>query len=201
LRVPRQRFVSIYDKLLESLMDDKMAGAMRTTSGDEVVSGPVLAKRLGLTATSVSRLAANGVVVRKGRGKYLAWASARAYIGHVSKTTRTSPVQTARERVLRLQGDRLEQQMKVERKELVTFSEGVATAAALSHMFRGSLLAFRTRIGGRLGLSRADSELVYEEACGILTELSRANDYADHLQAVAQAAVEKELAKGDARAA
>ena len=107
-----------------------------------------------------------------------------------------------RKRVLRLQGDKLELAMKIERKDLVPFSEGVATAAAMSHLFKASLLAAKARLGSQLSLSRDGAEVVSEWARGVLGEVSSTtNDYADHLQAVAQAAVEAELAKGEDRAA
>jgi phage terminase Nu1 subunit (DNA packaging protein) len=170
---------------------------MAKISDDAIVTGPELAKLLGITPTTVSKLGGDGTVVRCGRGRYRLGPSVRGYCESHRKASshRTSPTQTERARVLRLQGDRLEQQMKVERKDLVSFAEGVATAATMSHLFRSSLLAARTRLAGQLSLSRADSEIVYEWACSVLTEISQANSYADDLQAVAQEAVEKELAK------
>jgi phage terminase Nu1 subunit (DNA packaging protein) len=110
-----------------------MARATKTTAGDEVVSGPVLAKRLGLTATSVSRLAVNGVLVRKSRGKYLAWASARAYISHVSKTNRASPASVARAKLLDIQAKRAEFAMA---REMAVFVRAADVCADVTEVFR-----------------------------------------------------------------
>ena len=171
---------------------------MAKISDDRIVSGPELAKLLGITPTTVSKLGGDGVLVRCGRGRYRLGPSIRGYCESHRKASshRASPTQTERARVLRLQGDRLEQQMKVERKELVSFGEGVATAAAMCRLFKAGILAFRTRLAGRLALTREGAEIVYEESCQLLKEVHEANDYADHLQAVAQEAVDKELAKG-----
>jgi hypothetical protein len=57
----------------------------KTKTDDELVTGPVLAKRLGLTATSVSRLATGGKLSKASRGKYWAWASVRMYIKSVNE--------------------------------------------------------------------------------------------------------------------
>jgi len=48
------------------------------SDGDEIVSGQALGARLGLTATRVSKLGGDGVMLRAGRGKYRAWASAKS---------------------------------------------------------------------------------------------------------------------------
>jgi hypothetical protein len=176
---------------------------MAKISDDAIVTGPELAKLLGITPTTASKLGGDGVLVRCGRGRYRLGPSVRGYCESHRKasSSRTSPTQTERARVLRLQGDRLEQQLKVERKDLVPFSEGVAAAAAMTHLFKAGLLSAKASLGARLSSSRADSEIIYDWACGVLTELSQVNSYADHLQAVAQAAVEKELAREKDRSA
>ena len=113
--------------------------------------------------------------------------------------TIAAAVGSERARLLKAQADKAELALKIERKDLVPFSEGVATAAAMSHLFKSSLLGAKTRLGVQLALSRDGAEVVNEWARGVLTEVSSVNDYADHLQAVAQAAVEKELAKGEGK--
>jgi hypothetical protein len=164
----------------------------------KLVSTSDICALFGVTRKTVAVWTAAGMLERVAHGRFDLAKSVRAFAKHAKHgaggETIATEVGSERARLLKAQADRAELQLKVERKDLVPFSEGVATAAAMTHLFRSSLLAFRTRLGGRLSLTRADGEIVYEQACEILTELSQANDYADHLQAVAQAAVEKELA-------
>jgi hypothetical protein len=164
---------------------------------DDMVSGPAeLADKLGVTLKTFESLATERVAVRIAHGQYLVFATIKNYIERLRRTATGREGESAKEkqRLLKAQADRAEMQLKVERKDLVSFAEGVATAATMSHLFKSSLLAARTRLAGQLSLSRSDSEIVYEWACGVLKEISEVNGYADHLQAVAQEAVEKELA-------
>ena len=165
-----------------------------------------LCELFAVSRKTIEQWAKLGIVARTGRGEFDLKRSVRGFAKHMHDQAQRSggptiaaAVGSERARLLKAQADKAELALKIERKDLVPFSEGVATAAAMSHLFRSSLLAARTRLGGRLSLSRADSEIVYEWACEVLTEISQTNDYADHLQAVAQAAVEKELAKGEGK--
>jgi phage terminase Nu1 subunit (DNA packaging protein) len=146
---------------LKSVVDDKMARAIKS---DEVVSGPVLAKRLGLTATSVSRLAANGVVVRKGRGKYLAWASARAYIGHVSKV--------ARAKLLDIQAQRQKFAMEREMGGWCREADVCADVREAFRIVRDGMMRVPARMAADSPhLTRADIMRLEDSTRAVLTEL------------------------------
>jgi biotin operon repressor len=149
-----------------------MARATKTTAGDEVVSGPVLAKRLGLTATSVSRLAVNGVLVRKSRGKYLAWASARAYISHVSKTNRTSPTSIARAKLLTVQTERARFAMERETGGWVREVDVCADVREVIRIARDHIMQIpRRRAQDSPHLLRSDITRLEDSTARVLTEL------------------------------
>jgi phage terminase Nu1 subunit (DNA packaging protein) len=144
----------------------------RAIKSDEVVSGPVLAKRLGLTATSVSRLAANGVVVRKGRGKYLAWASARAYIGHVSKTNRASPASVARAKLLDIQAQRQKFAMEREMGGWCREADVCADVREAFRIVRDGMMRVPARMAADSPhLTRADIMRLEDSTRAVLTEL------------------------------
>jgi hypothetical protein len=167
----------------------------------ESVSTAELCELFNVHRSTVARWVKSGLLVRRSHGQFDFVAAVRGYAKLVaakadgSEPTVAAAVGSERARLLKAQADRAELQLKVERKSLVPFSEGVATAAAMSHLFRAGTLAYRTRLAGRLALSREGAEIVYEESCALLKDVSEANSYADHLQAVAQAAVEAELAR------
>jgi biotin operon repressor len=52
---------------------------MAKISDDAIVSGPEIAKLLGITPTTVSKLGGDGVLVRCGRGQYRLGPSVRGY--------------------------------------------------------------------------------------------------------------------------
>src|SRR5271166_89768 len=92
------------------------------SDGDEIVSGQALDARLGLTATRVSKLGGDGVMLRAGRGKYRAWASAKSYCEFLRKASsgRQSPTAEARRRLLEAQCARVEHRMQVDRGDLLS---------------------------------------------------------------------------------
>jgi hypothetical protein len=93
----------------------------RSSCEDEIVTGQVLAARLGLTATRVSKLAGDGVMVRAARGKYRAWASAKSYCESLRKAAsgRESATAQARRRLIEAQALRAEKLYQKECGHLV----------------------------------------------------------------------------------
>src|ERR1700691_1982720 len=95
---------------------------------DEVVSAPVLAKRLGVTPTTVSKLGGDGILIRSGRGRYRLWSSVLGYVSHLRKasTSRASPTAVARSTLLRIQASRAQLQFDREAGNLVSVDQAHA---------------------------------------------------------------------------
>lgn len=74
-----------------------------------------LAKWLCLSERRISQLATEGIVVRKGRGRYLLRESVKAYIGALRDRHEAGPL---KERELRLKCEKLEQDIDRRRDEI-----------------------------------------------------------------------------------
>jgi hypothetical protein len=134
-----------------------MTKAKTKTDGDEIVTGPVLAKRLGLTATSVSRLAANGRLVKVSRGRFLAWASARSYLKSVtdSASARQSPVALARAELIQLQVRKAQFSLDREAGKYIDLAETQRYMAAYVNIHRREMMAIPNRVAAEMNLGRA----------------------------------------------
>ena len=123
---------------------------------DELVTGPELAARLGLTATPVSRLAAGGKLVKEGRGRFWAWASARAYIKSVteSASARQSPAALARAESLKFQVARARLQYDQERRKLIDRAQTEKAIEIVHTALRREIMAVPERIGQEMGFDR-----------------------------------------------
>jgi hypothetical protein len=135
-----------------------MAKAKRADD-DEVVSASTLARRLGITQTSVSRLAGDGVLVRAERGRYQAWASVRGYLDHFRKASsgKSSPASIARAKLLDVQARRTQFLYETERNEWVRVDAIGPVVVERFRLMRDGVLAAKDRIGGVLPhLNRED---------------------------------------------
>jgi len=147
--------------------------AKKPTIDDEVVGAQVLARRLNLTVTSMSRLAAQGVLVKRGRGKYLAWASVRSLIEHRDRASalKASPASVARAALLRIQAQRAALAYKREQAQLVDIDDVTDRISALFKICRAGMLALPARLAARCALTREAALAADDEVRAILTEL------------------------------
>jgi hypothetical protein len=167
----------------------------------ESVSTAELCELFNVHRSTVARWVKSGLLVRRSHGQFDFVAAVRGYAKLVaakdgSEPTVATQVGSERARLLKAQADRAEMQLAVERKELVPFSEGAACAVTLTHIFRAGVLAFKSRLAGRLSL-REGAEIVYSEGCALLQEISDMDVYSERLLDVAREGIERELAKGD----
>jgi phage terminase Nu1 subunit (DNA packaging protein) len=145
---------------------------------DELVSATTLAKRLGLVVTSVSRLAAQGALVKNARGQYLAWASVRAYVAQKENAfvSRASPASLARAELLKIQAERAAFAFKREQAQLVDAGEMEDAVRALILVSRAAMLSLSSRVAGALpGLTREDATRVDDIVRACLTGIATAD--------------------------
>ncbi len=142
---------------------------------DEVVDGRLLAQRLGLTATSVSRLASYGAVAKAGRGKYYLWGSVQAYLKHRDKeaASRASPASVARAELLKVQAARAKLALTREQARLVDIDDVTDRISALFKICRAGMLALGPRVAAAVPhLTREDCLRVDDEVRRVLTSLA-----------------------------
>jgi phage terminase Nu1 subunit (DNA packaging protein) len=146
---------------------------------DEMVSAVTLARRLGLTQTSVSRLAGDGILVRASRGRYLAWASVRGYLDHFRKASsgQSSPASTARAKLLEVQAQRQQFAMERETGGWVREETICADVREVFRIARDGMLRIPKRMAADSPhLTREDITRLEDSTRAVLTELSAAGD-------------------------
>ena len=172
---PRHPAIAIAEEILKLLSDVYMRGMTREPpiDDDEVVDGRLLAQRLGLTATSLSRLASYGALRKATRGKYWLWGSVRAYLAHRDReaASRASPASTARAELLKIQAARAALAFARERGELVDVEDVTDRVTALFKICRAGMLALPARLAARCGLTRETALAADDEIRAVLTEI------------------------------
>jgi hypothetical protein len=151
----------------------------KKTDDDEVVSAVTLARRLGLTQTSVSRLAGDGILVRASRGRYLAWASARGYVEHFKKASsgRASPASTARAKLLDIQAQRQQFAMERETGGWWRAEDICADVREAFRVARDGMMAIPRRMAADSPhLTREDITRLEDSTRAVVTELGEAGD-------------------------
>jgi phage terminase Nu1 subunit (DNA packaging protein) len=154
-----------------------------STPGD-LVSGPVLARWLGVTDHTVREMAKAGIVVRVKRGLYRHEESVRGAFEHVRQTASQrggeASLEAMREqriRIAKAQADALE--AKNEELSGKTFTaEAVERGwSDILRTVRAGMLAVPSRCAGRLpNLTRHDVSEIDREVRAVLTELGEGND-------------------------
>src|SRR5271169_1292372 len=136
-----------------------------------------LAALLGVTAETVRTLARRHVIA-KVDGRFPTAESVRRAFAHSREAAAgrsgaaPAGVAKARQRVLQLQGDKLEDERA---RELGKWIEIESVREALEHICRALrvlMMAVPTRVAGRSALSREDVELVRDEVREALTEVA-----------------------------
>jgi phage terminase Nu1 subunit (DNA packaging protein) len=159
----------------------------KASRGDETtVSAQELARLLGLSATTVSKLGGDGLLIRAARGRYKLWPSVRGYVERLRQASdrKSSPSVEARAELLKLQSARIKFQMEVEQGQWMRTAHVETEYRAAWGIVRAHLLAFPSRVAGRLPhLSRDDIERIDEEGRALLTSLADPKTYGDGFEA------------------
>ena len=151
----------------------------------EIVSGADLARLLGLSANRVSVLAAEGVVQREGRGRYVLTPSVQGYAEWCRDNPRgrRSAPSEGKDRLTAAQADLAELKLAQTRGELLPLESVRQEWVAIAVDLRARLLAIAPRVASALGLDRTaaaqlDSEL-RSAIEGISNEPAVAHDLRD----------------------
>ena len=197
-RVPRDPLISRAEETTESLVDDKTTRMTKPKPRDGEDCrrcGAGAAARLG--GDERVALAAQGVLVKRGRGQYLIWASVRAYLAHRDKeaASRASPASVARAELLKVQSARAAFAFRREQGELVDVNDMIKEVNALFRTVRAGMLAAPGRIAAALpGLAREDALRIGDIIWASLTELAK-TDPATLVRELAQVEAEKVRAR------
>jgi phage terminase Nu1 subunit (DNA packaging protein) len=140
---------------------------MAKISDDAIVSGPELAKLLGITPTTVSKLGGDGTVVRCARGQYRLGPSIRGYCESHRKASshQTSPSSIARAKLLDIQAQRQKFAMEREQGGWVCEKEVCSDVTEVLRVARDAMLRIPARMAAdsphllrsditRLGIAR-----------------------------------------------
>ena len=141
---------------------------------DPVVTGAVLAHRIGASTRTVGNLAAKGIAVRgpNGRGFHL-WASIRNYFQDLrTASAGRASVSDIRKRVLTAQAQKLEHENAVARDEFWPADETLNLMHAQHQRLRSLMLAVPARASQRLPhLSNHDVHEIEQEVIAALFEV------------------------------
>ena len=157
---------------------------MPRRDGEEIVSGPTLASRLGITPTTVSKLGGDGVLVRVSRGRYKLWPSIAGYVTYLRRvaTQRENPTHKARARLLAIQAEKAEFELEQSRGAWLRQTDVIQEHVAIISQMRARLLALPARMGGRVpSLTLADLDILDREVRAALTALADPNSYNHHI--------------------
>jgi phage terminase Nu1 subunit (DNA packaging protein) len=166
----------------------------------ELISTRDLARLLDTTPKTVAAWAQDGVIERASQGKYPLVASVHAVLRRQRQragSTVAGQVGSQRARLLKLQADRVELQIKVESGELVELAMVVATVNVMPRGIRSQFLALPARLGARLSLSREGVSVAHDEVCDIMNDCAHVLrwEVPDSLVDAARRAIEAEVGK------
>jgi len=152
---------------------------MAKISDDAIVSGPELAKLLGITPTTVSKLGGDGVLVRCARGRYRLGQSIRGYCEshRAASSDRASPSSIARAKLLEVQAQRARFAMERETGGWVREADVCADVTEAFRIARNGMLRIPHRIAQDMPhLTRSDMTRIEDSARAVLTELGAAGE-------------------------
>jgi phage terminase Nu1 subunit (DNA packaging protein) len=152
---------------------------MAKISDDAIVSGPELAKLLGITPTTVSKLGGDGTVVRCARGQYRLGPSIRGYCESHRKASshQTSPSSIARAKLLDIQAQRQKFAMEREQGGWVCEKEVCSDVTEVLRVARDAMLRIPARMAADSPhLLRSDITRLEDSARAVLTELGAAGE-------------------------
>jgi phage terminase Nu1 subunit (DNA packaging protein) len=152
---------------------------MAKISDDAIVTGPEIAKLLGVTPTTVSKLGGDGVLVRCGRGRYRLGPSIRGYCESHRKASshRASPASVARAKLLTVQAQRAQFAMERETGGWVREADVCADVNEAFRFARDGMLRIPARMAqDSPHLLRTDITRLEDSARAVLTELGAAGE-------------------------
>jgi biotin operon repressor len=128
----------------------------RKKAADEIVTATELGARLGLTSTRVAKLAADGVMVKAGRGRYRAWASVKGYTEYLRRgaSGRESPAAKARAALLTIEAKRAQLKLGAEMDKYIDRDEAERSMNTFVGVMRRSMMAIPGRVSSEMGLGR-----------------------------------------------
>jgi phage terminase Nu1 subunit (DNA packaging protein) len=139
----------------------------------DLVSVSELAGWLDCSTKSVTAYAAEGVVVRAGRGRYRLRQSIAGYIRSLrsSASGRSTTATDERTRLLRAQADSVEHKLAVTRGEFLPAAEVEMTWSDALRRVRTAMFTVPSRLGAKLShLTAHDLNTVYEVVRDVLEE-------------------------------
>lgn len=144
----------------------------------ETISASDLAGLLGLSANRVSVLAAEGVIAKKGRGRYLLAESIQGYAQWVRENPagRRRVASDEKERLTAAQADLAELKLAQTRGELLPLEDVRREWAAIAIDLRARLLSIAPRVSSALGLDRATAARLDAELRSALEDLAEQRD-------------------------
>lgn len=142
----------------------------------EPVTGETLARWFGVSSRTVTQLAARGIAIRKGRGRFDLEASVHAYAEHLrglahGRKEGDGPG-AGRARLAKAQeADAIELKMAVQRGALLDAGEVEREWSGVCRTIRAGIMRIPRRAGNRLGLGPDAVQVLDDEVREVLTEL------------------------------
>ena len=121
---------------------------------NETASGSEMAALFGISTRTVTDLAASGIFVRVGRGRYDVQASVRNSYHHLREVAAgrgekaTDPLHEQKVRLAKLQADRAEREAEVEAGNLITADEAEREWGGMCALFMRTMMGLPTAIAG-----------------------------------------------------
>ena len=142
----------------------------------ETINAATLADMLGISANRVSVLAAEGVLTKAGRGKYVLADSLRGYIAYAkdNPTGRKRHASDQKHRLTAAQADLAELKLAQANGDLLPAAEVAREWQGIVVDLRARLLAMPARVAAALGLERAEAAALDAEVRAALEDI--AND-------------------------
>ena len=133
----------------------------------ETMSLGGLAAELGVSERSIQELAAEGVVVRAARGRYLRSESVTRYCAHLRERQAPSSYTDARARKTQAEASLREMELAKARGDLISVDDSFAVLKAELETINASLRSAKARLGPalgrRLGLTGGEGMRIVED--------------------------------------
>ena len=146
------------------------------------ISTADLAALLATTPKTIAAYANQGVVVRTGRGRFDEVKSVRGFARHMRSINRgkggekaMATVATERARLLKLQCEKIQDEIDIRAGRCVDADEMEAHAVAEWRKLQTMMLTLPTRVASRAGLTAAQTAAVDHEVRAVLVDMAHAD--------------------------
>ncbi|MGV6850210.1 MAG: hypothetical protein ACWA5A_17695 [Marinibacterium sp.] len=172
------------DPSIEYLLGTEPSPSPAPGALPEIVSAATLADLFGISANRVSVLAAEGVLLKAGRGKYLLAESIRNYVDYArdnptGRRIKDSDLAAEKVRLTRAQADRAEQLAAKTRGDLLDAQAVRSRWIEYTTSLRAALLAVPARVASQMGLDRATTATLDSEVRAALEQIAKDGGKAD----------------------